>query len=366
MNNPSEDEKKTKDPVPGQTCAWTDPQRNNFKFLRLFAALLVIFGHSYGIADPSLDPIYRLSNGQFTSSFLGLSVFFFLSGFLVSQSFFNSRSLVNFIWRRIIRIYPAACLSILLAAILMGPLVTNLSVPAYFRDPLLRDYLSSCILVRIHYFLPGVFTQSAMGAFVNRSLWTISLELKLYLALLLLLAVPLPRKTWIICCAAVGLTAGGLLFPGFLKQLLHPQGAGGFTLMSYTVFTPFFLTGMAVFMLKDKIRLNRFLTGGALALMSTSLLFHFFAWVQLLVLPIFILYFSTFRVSFFKRITPRYDLSYGLYVFAFPAQQCVLNYLHPSTNLLFFFLSLICTLPIAIISWELVEKKCLSLKNLVK
>ena len=58
-----------------------------------------------------------------------------------------------------------------------------------------------------------------------------------------------------------------------------------------------------------------------------------------------------------KRLRLRTDLSYGVYIYAFPTQQllaiCGLVWLHPSV---FFVVSAIATLPLAAVSWFLVEK----------
>lgn len=65
-----------------------------------------------------------------------------------------------------------------------------------------------------------------------------------------------------------------------------------------------------------------------------------------------------------QRLNLRTDLSYGMYIYAFPAQQllavCGLTGLNP---MLFFVCSTIATLPLAAMSWFLVEKRAMSLKS---
>jgi peptidoglycan/LPS O-acetylase OafA/YrhL len=64
-----------------------------------------------------------------------------------------------------------------------------------------------------------------------------------------------------------------------------------------------------------------------------------------------------------KRLRLRTDLSYGIYIYAWPTQQllviCGLAFLNP---IAFTLVAALATLPLAALSWFLVEKRALSLK----
>ena len=60
-----------------------DPARNNFDFLRVVLAGLVLWSHSYSLADVP-DPLRRLT-GELEGGRLGVEGFFVVSGFLVTQ-----------------------------------------------------------------------------------------------------------------------------------------------------------------------------------------------------------------------------------------------------------------------------------------
>ena len=83
-------------------------QSNNFDFLRLFAAILVLIDHSPTVLSGNLlswDPfleVFGISMGKF-----GVLVFFIISGYLITMSWEKKKDAIDFILARFLRIYPA-------------------------------------------------------------------------------------------------------------------------------------------------------------------------------------------------------------------------------------------------------------------
>jgi peptidoglycan/LPS O-acetylase OafA/YrhL len=83
---------------------------------------------------------------------------------------------------------------------------------------------------------------------------------------------------------------------------------------------------------------------------------------SLILLPPVLLYLATNRHPWIAKLTPGPDLSYGMYIFAFPIEQLEINYLHLSSPSAIFFLDIVLTLPLAMGSWYWVESKALQWK----
>src|SRR5437588_12535091 len=121
----------------------TAPRRNNFDALRLVAALSVVFSHSFLVAEGSEanEPFVWLSGNQCILGLVGVFVFFVISGYLVTESWCRRPLPGQFALRRGLRIYPGLMVNVALCAFVIGPLVSALSLPAYFYGPELPDFL---------------------------------------------------------------------------------------------------------------------------------------------------------------------------------------------------------------------------------
>ena len=105
-----------------------DRRKNNFDFIRLMAASLVIFSHCFPLTLPSEnaeEPLMIVSGGQITLGNLSVMIFFVVSGFLITQSFVYSQDLRKFLLARVLRIFPALIFLILATVFILGPIVST-------------------------------------------------------------------------------------------------------------------------------------------------------------------------------------------------------------------------------------------------
>lgn len=344
-----------------------DEKFNNFKLIRLVAACMVIFYHACGFTNEKYDALSIITDHATNFSYVGLSTFFFLSGLLVTQSLYYSTSWKNFLWKRFLRIYPAAWLVILSCMFILGPLVTSFPLNKYFTDPLFYNYAKGLSLIKIGYLLPGVFLNSPLNPSVNAPLWSINFELKLYLALLVFYAFKFPFKKIILAALIVVAVITDHFFYDATEAAVKTF-SNDFVLYPYVDYAPYFLIGVLCFNFRNSIFSNFSIALLALGLCCLSIKFDFFFIARLIVIPALVLYISSLKPSLIKKITPKPDLSYGLYVFAFPVQQLLSQTIN-SSAIYAWQMTLLCilaTLPLALFSWYMVEKKALSLKSIVK
>lgn len=151
---------------------------NNLGFLKIIAALLVIFSHSWSITGTGTDPFYIFNLEQMTFGALSVTLFFFASGFFIAKSLMKGKTGKEFWKGRLIRIYPAFIVVMLLTVFVMGPVLTVLPLKEYFMSSKTWSYFLYLLMIP-RYQLPGVLEDAPLSM-VNGALWTLVLEMICY------------------------------------------------------------------------------------------------------------------------------------------------------------------------------------------
>jgi peptidoglycan/LPS O-acetylase OafA/YrhL len=338
---------------------------NNFDFLRALLAVLVIFSHSYALLDSSSirDPLYLATHRQMGFSYIAVNLFFVISGFLITASWMRSRSTGDYLLKRALRIYPAFAVMSLFCLLVIGPLSVD-DARSYLRSLSVSQYFTRLLRFR----LPdqaGVFANLPEAGMVNGSTWTILYEFICYILVLALgILGVLSRRALV-----VGLFAAA--FSSYIWQeyrglpLLSGGGGLGGLLLSpaYPRFLTYFLSGAVFYLYRDVIPHSRW----AFALASVATLVSFAGGLTL-TLPIFgsyLLLHTAFNRSLkLQGFARRGDLSYGLYLYAFPVQQILIQYYgeHLGPLSLTIAATALATI-LAALSWHLVEAPFLRLKT---
>lgn len=332
------------------------PARNrNLDLIRLIAAILVMFSHSYPLAGRAIEEPFLWTFGH-TGGDIALCTFFVISGYLISASYMRSQSALDYAWKRCLRIFPALFFSVVFA-IALGAFLTPLDFGSYIVHEQTIAYLRN-IFLDIQYNLPLVFAQNLFPNAVNGSLWTLPVEVFMY-AMILAMGVAG------ILSARFSVIAAGLCILGVLAvrnaDLAHPYIVLGAAELSVALrLAASFFIGAALYFHKDRIRYH-----GGIALLFVAIIFFTkftppSLYLYALLLPYIILYLASVNIPWLDNITRHGDFSYGIYIYAFPVQQLLVHWSNNSISVTMLFIgSLAITLPIAVLSWKFVEEPAL-------
>lgn len=334
---------------------------NNLNLIRFLAAMAVLFSHAFALVlgNYHMEPL-RTGLGMSPGD-IGVDLFFLASGFLVSGSLMHRKSLLDYLWARFLRIYPALIVMLLLCVFVVGPWFGVLPFAQFLRMPGTRRFLvENLILVRgAEIGLPGVFHHLPWRDVVNGSLWTMTYEVRLYLILgfswaLLGLAGPRGRK---IFAAFVALSA--LVCLGFHLDVVRRDALDPYPRLYYM-----FATGVVFQIWKGRIALSWPIFLVAVGVLVCCLPGRM-AWqiAYPLLIP-YVMFFLAYVPGGFLRSFNRVgDCSYGLYIYSFPVQQIWVA-LYPGIGIGTLIASSSFTvLPIAMVSWHFLEKRALGMKE---
>lgn len=333
--------------------------------LRLLAAFFVLVSHGWSLSGhEEHDFVWRLTGGAFSASWVGLGVFFGLSGYLIDRSAATSSDWRAFVRRRFLRFWPGLAVVIALSVFAIGPVFTNLSPWEYFTSPNTWIYLAGLSIWAIRWCLPGVFDQHPSTA-MNGSLWTLPHEVTLYLV------------TWAIRTRRSFpqgrfLLLGGLILGLSLRNLVHPWLESIpfrpllMSMPHFYDFALFYLTGSCVARFPAMPRTTWTILGSALLLW---LVFHgdpgLRRVLEFVVIPLAAIQVGSLRIPPFDQLHRFGDFSYGVYIWGFPVQQALIHFVgldRIGPVGLAFWAFLIC-LPLAALSWHFVEKPSLARKD---
>jgi peptidoglycan/LPS O-acetylase OafA/YrhL len=321
---------------------------NNFDLIRLVAALLVIFGHSFSVfmKNGHEEPISLFIKSEYSGS-IAVYIFFFLSGIFITSSFINSTTLVRFLLMRFFRLWPALIVCILLTVFIIGPICTNIPLAEYFKSTQTWKYLikNLTMLPDSEMKLSGVFDKNHFTEGVNASLWTLPTEIKCYFLIFVFGCIGLLKKSY-----GPVLIFLMVLFVYFTRDFYRIHYL---TLSIYVRHIAFFMAGGAAYSLRKYIIIDYRIAIAFLVLCVAFYNTAFFLAAFYITLCYLILYCGMSGVA--KKIRMPGDYSYGLYLYGFLVQQTV-AYFWPSLNC---YTSLLIVLPmsflVAVFSWHVVE-----------
>ncbi len=339
-------------------------EANNFDLIRILFAWFVIVSHSYvlnGMGES--DPLGQITSNYLILSFIGVKGFFVISGYLILQSLTRSKSVIDYLVKRILRIFPGLIGVLIITLFSIYFIYPGTRVPYLLNPEIYHYFWGNLTLISPPFFIHGVFDHLPSRA-INGSLWTIEFEFLFYIVLLLLF--PIKKNLNAVKLALLSLmvifTIGNLYYPTALLSIKKPIPLDLiFDLGIY------FITGSFLACVNwEKWDSSKYLFIAAVLLFIVMIIFKIDrAWL-FTCLPFTILYIGQKKSKAADWVHQKLgDPSYGIYLYAFPIQQFIVYLFKPSTFELFIFSS-IGAFAFGILSWRLIEKKALTLKRFVK
>ena len=144
-------------------------KKNSFNTFRLLAALQVLWGHTLWHLQIERIPII----GDFIEFFIGVPVFFTLSGFLIWQSINQSKSFGEYAKKRFWRIYPELWLAVVVEIVVLLLLYHE---PIHYPQLGLFTFGQATIF---QFWTPDCLRGYGCGC-PNGALWTITILIQFY------------------------------------------------------------------------------------------------------------------------------------------------------------------------------------------
>jgi peptidoglycan/LPS O-acetylase OafA/YrhL len=349
-----------------------DSRSAGFDLVRLILAFLVLVSHTWPLGGFGTEPTSPLAPRALTLGGFAVGGFFALSGLLVGRSALN-RGSGTFAKARFARIMPALWVAMIFSAGVVGLagwVHGHHGVGGYFTlrpdGPLAYVGRGATLPVSFSHGIADVFVHdtpygiSTGGSFINGSLWTLPYEIRCYIVigLVAVAARKFGSRRTILIAWLVSLA----LAIGYAKRVdLTAFVAGPYADRQLAAFLFVFLTGTLVAAWAHKISLFGWVPLAALVLAviagrsSTFWAEHVTQAAMALVLPPI-----AALVAPLARLLRGVDISYGLYLYAWPMQQLAAMYHWASRPATFVIISTVLAGTCAAGSWFLVERPAMA------
>jgi len=324
---------------------------NNLDFLRLVLATAVVFLHLAFLAKTPLTESVSESLHWLSGS--AVSTFFIVSGFLIYMSYDRKKTIINYFWGRLLRLYPAYILLILFSSCLYFIVGDGSSVGSYTSE--IKYFVANGIF--LNFLAPtidGVFSTHP-EPFINGSLWTLKIEVMFY-CMVPIFYMLLERKYSYLYMLAIYVLS--FIYKDFI--LFHKDTIP----MAETLASQlpgqmmYFIAGIFCFKYFDILK-RQF---SALLIASVILMWLNLYYLQPFVIAVFItlVFISLPNVLSFKKLG---DISYGVYIFHFPIIQLFIANGFEFNTVSSYFVLFTTIFVVSTASWKLVEAPSLRLKN---
>ena len=334
---------------------------NNFDLLRLFAASQVVLSHAIAYTEVSYSLL------SFFSLLPGVPIFFFLSGFLIYGSYEssseNKNPIRNFYFKRVLRLYPGlwACLLFSIFLVWNSGYLENIALNI---KEIALWFVAQMTAFQFHN--PDFLRGFGVGA-LNGALWTISVELQFYLLVPLVYKLMQQKKMFIFSTIVI------FIIFNISNTYLNDQDNIVLKLINVSFAPWFYMFLVGAFFAKFKKYISTVLSINIFILFVALVSIYFMSdylglgWgnkvnpIGYTLMVAIIIKLAYINPTLSDRILGRNDISYGVYIYHMPIINYILYIYGPGE--VQFISAILGTLLLALLSWFLIERPALRLKN---
>ena len=348
------------------------PRHNSLNFIRLVLATTVVVDHAVGLGGFKSDPFAQFGP-------LAVYGFFGISGYLIAASA-EHNTVGRYLWQRVLRIFPAFWVCLLLTAFLFGLLAwfhqnPGCGVSCYLRAPLgPLDYLRQNFWLRIdQQGIANTLKDVPFGPAWNGSLWSLFYEFSCYLILAVFAISRLLRHRWLVAILAAAAWGTELIFTWNMGLNAQVNIFNAADATRFLQLVPIFLFGTLLYLYRDRVPDSFWLAAASAVLVALSFVIpldgrdrEFGLTLTNVFAPAlaYLMIWLGIHLPLYK-VGARNDYSYGIYIYGYPVTQLlavwgvyrwgVVGYTSSVVLVTFLF---------AAGSWWFIEKNVLRLKKI--
>lgn len=366
------DANESDDPIsyPGLTRLFTHD--NAFGLLRLTFALLVLVTHAYHLGGFGPEPMWAWTANQISFGTVAVGGFFVISGFLITASG-RANDVVQFMWKRILRIFPAFWVLLVLTAFVVGPLVywrAKDTLNSYMTQaPSPVDYVMNNFWLDVHQYGIGrmliktPYGEAVNASVFNGSIWSLIYEFRCYIAVAILLVLGvLTRARWVVAVIAVMFAVGLAIInvaPEYKPAVLSVFGDMQMLQMGFL-----FAIGATLSVYAAQIKCNGYTGAVALTITIATAVTSWFFPVGAVAFAYFVLWLAMMLPPTLRKVGSQHDISYGVYLYGFLVQQLLaVVAFYRYGFLAYLAASIVFSVICGAFSWHLVERHAMRLKK---
>ncbi|PTV44523.1 acyltransferase [Acinetobacter oleivorans] len=342
------------------------PHTNNFDLIRLLAACQVVYMHS--LKHLKINGLLSEFFDKFLQYFPGVPIFFTVSGFLIFWAYDRNQNIKKYSINRILRLYPAlyVCLFITIFLLIFFSSFSLLVHSSFYL------WLIGQLTV-LQFYTPELLKFWGVGT-PNGALWTITVEVQFYILVPIIFFLMKRLKGAVVLFLLCVLSLMANFYFGSLNENIIKK----ISIVSIIPHLFNFLIGSSFYIFWTK--LSKFIENKFIVWFTIYVVYFLIFGVYLgkeihayemtnifQVITTVLLSLVTLSLAFSHKnlsnnLLKHNDISYGLYIYHMLVINTLvaISFLHEP---LYIPLTFIVTIILATLSWKLIEKPALSLKN---